>query len=160
MATNETEIMDTMNIPTSKREALGAILKGEIQRVGGIITAEQLLDIAQPDGHPLHQYFTWDDGDAGRLWRLYEARVILRVAVEYLPSNNTELTRVTVHLTSDNKGYRLLTDVLSDSDLRLQLLADASNDVEVFKRKYRKLSELSPAINKLGKAVDRLKKRH
>jgi len=152
-------VVEEERVPTSKREAFGAIVKGIISENGGIIAPDRLVELASEDAHPLHQYFTWDDTEAGRLWRLHEARVILRVAVEYIGPER-EPMRVAVHLTSDHVGYRLLSDVLSDDDMRTQLLSDASRDVDVFRRKYETLTELKPIVSRLSRAVAKATRKH
>lgn len=61
-------------------------------------------------------------------------------------AENGETMDVFVSLTPDRKegsGYRILTDVLSDSQMREQLLSDALDDLDVFRDKYKKLKELS-----------------
>ena len=153
----ETLIPET--VPTSKREYIGAVLKKIVSDHGGIVTPEQLVSIARPENHPLHPYFTWDDTEAARLHRINEARAILRVAVEYLQVNNKrEPVRVTVHLSSDDTGYRLLSEVLSDAEMRAQLIADAGRDIETFKRRYQTIIEIQRPVRKLEKTISKLKR--
>jgi hypothetical protein len=143
-------------VTTSKREAIGAELKKIIAKHGGIITPDQLVEAATPISHPLHEYFTWDDTEAAHRFRIMEARTILRVAVEYTDHDH-EPIRVTAHLSSDDTGYRLLSTILSDTEMRAQLIADAGRDVDAFKRRYRTLAELQPTVEKLERAVSVLK---
>ena len=157
--TTEQEVMEKLKVPTSKREALGEVLKKIMHENGGMVTAYQLVEFARPTESPLHPYFTWDDTEAARLHRLNEARFILRVAVEYVGApDRREAIRVAVHLSSDDAGYRLLAEVLTDEEMRMQLISDAARDVDVMKNKYTKLVELRPAISKLAKTVEKLRK--
>jgi hypothetical protein len=159
---NTQEAMDVMRVPTSRRQAIGAVLKKIIASHGGIITAEQLVEVARPKLHPLHKYFTWDDTVAAQRFRVLEAREILRVAVEWIENDagTRDVVRVAVHLSSDRAGgYRLLASVLSDAEMRAQLLSDAERDVDAFRSRYRTLSELRPAIERLGRDVKRAAKR-
>lgn len=158
-ATQEELLVETMRVPTSKRETVGAILKQIIAENGGILTPEHLVELVEPVDHPLHKYFTWDNQKAGEILRLHEARAILRVAVEFIGPSR-EAVRVAVHLSSDAVGYRLLSEVLSDEEMRTQLLSDAARDVDVFRRKYEALGELKPIVSRLTRAVAKARAKH
>jgi len=152
--------MVDVSVSTSKRELLGAVIRKIIEDSEGLIAPEQLVEMSRPESHPLHPYFTWDDNEAARLHRINEARAILRIAVEYTQVNNRrEAVRVAVHLSSDDTGYRLLSEVLSDAEMRAQLIADAGRDIEVFKRRYQTIVEIRRPVEHLERALKKAKKK-
>lgn len=123
---------------------------------GGILKPESVVEEARSSRSPLHSRFTWADTTAAHLWRLEEARRLIRVTVSVMPNGSDKEERVWVSLRQDQDkeggGYRTLVSVLSDKDLREELLKEALEDMKYFKQKYSHLSELS----KIFKAMDEL----
>lgn len=129
-------------------------IKRLINENGGVLTPDQLVDYASSEKSPLHKYFTWDNTEAAKKCRIYEARTLLRVCVEIIPNGKANIVhRVTTHLSSDGTGYRAVADVLTDEELTAQMLSDALNELESFKKKYSRLKELSVVF----KAIDKVK---
>jgi hypothetical protein len=56
-----------------------SVLRGIYEREGRL-SPELLVQIAQPEDHPLHQRFEWDDSVAGPLYRREQAAQIIRSA--------------------------------------------------------------------------------
>jgi hypothetical protein len=88
----------------------------------------------------------WDDTEAARQYRLWQARELIQIVVTVLPNTNKPV-RVYVSLESDRDkeggGYRELTSVLSDAVRRKALVAEALAEFDRWKRKYETLVELS-----------------
>jgi hypothetical protein len=126
---------------------------------GGKLEPVAVVDAARDEASPLHPLFTWDDGQAAHQYRLWEARKLISVHVEMLPGS-TEASPVFVSLRDDRQegGYRTMVSVMSDSDLREQLLADALAEMEAFSAKYRRLHELADVFAAIGKARRRITK--
>lgn len=118
---------------------------------GGILSASELLEASEPKDAPTHDCFEWKDSKAGHEYRLHQARQLLAVYVTIMDSPNGKVeTRAYVSLSTergDNGGYRAIADVLSDEDLRQQLLQDAFRDLEIFRKKYSVLTELAPVFS-------------
>jgi len=53
-------------------QAIGAVIGTK-----GHVTAALLLDAAMKKGHPLHDFFEWDDSEAARKWRLAQAEAMI-----------------------------------------------------------------------------------
>lgn len=139
-----------------KNEQIIQELNRIASRNGGILKPESVVEEARSSRSPLHSRFTWDDTIAAHEHRLYQARRLIRVTVSVIPNGSSEEERVWVSLKQDQNneggGYRTLVSVLSDKDLRDQLLQEALQDMKYFKQKYSHLSELS----KIFKAMDEL----
>jgi hypothetical protein len=137
-------------------------LKNELEAIrlknGGLLTEEAILDVAKAKTHPLHDEFTWDNTQAGKLWRLEEARRLIRsvyVTIES-PKHAAVSVRAYASLPSDREasgGYRAIQDVLADKELRRELLAAALSELEAFKRRYSNLAQLAPVFS----AIDTIK---
>ena len=135
-------------------------IRAELERlkVGGVIRPVDVVEAARDESSPLHPCFQWDDGEAAHQYRLLQARNLLRVYVNVEPAANVEPVRAYVSLTSDRVkdggGYRAMAEVLSDADLRQQLLNDAFVQFRNMRKKYEHLTQLS----KVWAAIDEAEK--
>ncbi len=125
---------------------------------GGLLQPESVVEAARPTTSPLHSRFEWDNSVAAQQYRVWQARQLIRVTVDVLVETG-ESFDVFVSLSKDRQresgGYRVLVDVLSDADMRAQLLKDALDDLEVFREKYRQLKELAEVFSAIKKTVKR-----
>lgn len=128
-----------MKIPEWQQE-----LKRIAKKHGGVINPLDVVAAARNPKSPLHPKFTWDDSEAASQYRIWQARQLIRVVVTIIPRTETT-ERVWVSLTSDrgNGGYRALVDVLSDDEMRAQLLTEAKAEFAVFRAKFGRLAELA-----------------
>lgn len=135
-------------------------LKSLCEENDGILTAEAVVEAARPARSPLHSHFEWDNTKAAGQYRIWQARQMLRVVVEYLPGKSDRVERVFVNLTPDQMedggGYRPLVTVLSDTDMRSQLLADALGEFQRMEQKYGRIQELAAVFA----AVREVARRH
>lgn len=121
----------------------------ELKRIAaendGVLLPERVVDAARSQASPLHSWFEWDDARASAAYRIWQARQLLSVTVEYVGiGDNAKMSRVFVSLKSDRKdgGYRTMVSVMSDAERRQQLMEDARQDMETFTNKYAELKEL------------------
>lgn len=130
-------------------------IRAELERLksDGVIKPVDVVEAARDVESPLHDCFTWDDGEAAHQFRLLEARNMLRVYVVTEASAPANV-RAFVSLTSDRAtpggGYRAIADVLSDDAMRNQLLRDAFVQFRNMQKRYQHLKQLS----KVWDAVD------
>ena len=138
---------------TTIRPEAAAELKRIAKASGGMLQPEVVVDCAKKKDSPLHEYFTWDDTEAAREYRLWQARSIIRVVVDVVPHTEIE-TRAFVSLQSDrnaDRGYRGIVSVMSDADLQAELLEQARSDMTRFRLKYRILKELAGVFEAMDK---------
>lgn len=126
------------------------VIIAELKRIadehGGLLNPADVVEAARPLKSPLHSRFEWNDSKAAQEYRVWQARQLIRVVVEYIGAGNEQvMSKVFVSLTSDrgDGGYRPMVSVLSDSSQRSQLLADAVDEMERFQQKYKELEELA-----------------
>ncbi len=114
---------------------------------GGRLNPKDVVDYAaDPETH-LHSRFTWDDTKAAEEYRLWQARRVISLEFEviHLPDKSQE-TRLFVSLVEDRKpdgGYRLVTEVLSDAELRQKLIEEALGEFRRVRIKYSTIKELA-----------------
>jgi hypothetical protein len=131
-----------------------------VHRHRGELRPEQVVEAAKSKDSPLHASFEWDDTEAAQQYRLDQARNLIRAVVTYEDNGKGKALpcRVFVSLTTDRTkggaGYRLTTDVLSDTERRMQMLADAKAEMQRFREKYRALSELADVFAAMEQAED------
>ena len=131
---------------TPKTNAVIAELKRIAVANGGLLQPEAVVEKARSITSPLHTRFNWDNSEAAHLYRIWQARQLIRVLVEVIAGTD-ETCEVFVSLSPDREresgGYRVMTAVLPDADLRNQMLQDALDELQLFREKYRKLKELA-----------------
>jgi hypothetical protein len=126
-------------------------IKAELDRIaaasGGTLTPAAVVDAARGESNPLHHRFCWDDTRAAELYRLEQARHLIRVCVQFTKPNEPAAP-VWVSLEPDRgeTGYRKLVDVIADKDMRDQLLEQAKADMRRFCVKYEMLKAVRPVI--------------
>lgn len=125
-----------------------AVLQRIAKKSGGVLVPEQVVEEARSPHSILHSQFCWDNDRAAKQYRIWQARVLIRTTVRYISINGDKRpVRVFVSLTSDRDedggGYRDVVAVLSNKEMRSQMLEDALNELQVFEVKYSHLKELA-----------------
>jgi hypothetical protein len=120
-------------------QVLGAVLE-KLEREKGAVTPHDLVEEARPEDHPLHDDFTWDDTEAGQKWRLHEARqLIAHVRVEKGDPSTHEPVQVRAFVNvvqEEKRGYTNRETVLSDAELRQQVLDRALGELRSWRLRY------------------------
>lgn len=124
----------------------------------GLLRPEAVVEVAESPTHPLHNKFEWDDTEAARLYRIEQARTVIRSFKVHIPELNVEVQALS-SLDIDRKsqgGYRWTLEILERPDLRQQLLQTALNELTSIKTKYEHYTELASiwsAINNVSKDI-------
>jgi hypothetical protein len=136
-------------------------IKDELTQIynehNGRVPPEAVVEFARDENTALHAEFEWDDTEAAHQFRLEQARKIIRLNIEVLetPNGNVRMP-VFVSLVSDRRGgggYRALTDVMSNAEMRAQLLQQAIDELQRVRRKYESLRELAPVFAALDRVA-------
>ena len=94
---------------------------------GGVLFVDAVLQEAQDERSPLHKHFEWVDSIAAEAHRRYQARVLIQKCQIKVADVEETTIRAFVSLQSDREtggGYRLTTTVMSDEEMREELLRD------------------------------------
>ena len=127
------------------------------QKHGGLLKPEDVVAFARNKRTALHSEFEWDDAKASAEFRLEQARRVIRVSVTVLPSphSDQEPVRAYVSVASDRAqpggGYRALADVMSDDEMRAELVNEALGEAKRWRRKDERLRERSPIFRAIDK---------
>jgi len=125
----------------------------------GVLRPADVVAFAKNPRTKLHEKFTWDDNEAAREYRLWQARELIRVVVSVGPVDEKPV-RTYVSLLSDRRnaggGYRTLHSVLRSKAKREALLREAEADMNRFIAKYELLKELAGVFEAMRAA----KRRH
>lgn len=141
-----------------KQEALEELERIRSEDPDDMLRPEAVVEAAKKRNSPLHDYFTWDDDEAAKRYRLIQARQLIRVAVTVLPRSDKK-TRAYVSLSKDRSnmggigGYRHLDEVLASAALRKELMFDAARELRAFRRKFNRLTE-EMQLRRLFKVID------
>lgn len=104
-----------------------------------------VVNFAKSTKTSLHNHFEWSDSKAAKEYRLHQARQLITVYVTVVDETQKPI-QAFVSLKSDRiqpgGGYRLTVDVLSNQNLREELLEQAIDEAKAFKIKYQELKEL------------------
>jgi hypothetical protein len=149
--------------PREAAEELNRIAKAN----RGELTPEKVVENAQSNRSPLHDYFTWDDTEAARKCRLIEASNLIRsikVTVETHPQDPPKLVRAFINVRTETDGeeaeasscYVPLRVALNNNEYRKQMLLNAAMELTSFRRKYSLLNELSLVVEALDMVQERL----
>ena len=118
---------------------------------GGLLRPCDMVASAKPTSSPLHDMFEWDNSAAAEQWRLQQARQIINVVVTVDPniSGNKKL-RAFVSISRDRNetggGYRSMVEVISDAEMRKELMKEAMQSLSHWEQKYQDLAELKPIM--------------
>jgi hypothetical protein len=148
-------------------------IKDELHKIAakadGLLTPESVVETAKDKHSPLHNHFEWNDGHAAALYRLEQARRIIRLVVEVVkPPNGGEpiTVRSFVSLPSkrdrsddaeDSPGYVAVTDAIRKVSWRNEMLDMMREDARRFVEKYATMSEASGIITEIRAVLKRLK---
>lgn len=141
----------------SKLDLIKQELEALAEANNGLLKPEAVVEFAKDPGTALHSKFEWDDTEAAKAYRVWQARQIIKVMVTVLPNENETPYQVFVSLKDDRcngGGYRPLVEVMTDETMRRQLLTQAHNDFKLWQKKYNQLKELAPVFAQMDLVMD------
>lgn len=147
-------------------ETVGSVLE-KIERDKGSATSVDFLEYSRDENAETHEMFEWDDAVAAEKYRLRQSAQIinqLQVEITYkeVQTTDTEIilevpdrpikTSAYVNVgerygkPSDRATFVNVIDAMKDSEMRKQVLRNASASLESFKQKYKGFKELEKVI--------------
>ena len=127
-------------------------------RNNGHLTPRAVVDAARPKRSPLHPAFEWDDKKAADSYREDQARYILRQITVVVEGNDEpKAVRAFLNVSEDQEThYTSRAVVLSDAELRKQVLHRAWLELRAFSAKYREYEELAGVHSAIDQVEDKL----
>ena len=128
-------------------QAAGEFLEDLSEKTGGSLNARLVLDRSRPEEALLHSEFEWNNEVAAELHREEQARKILRSIVTVQQDSDGEEVQIrayySLHEPNAQRSYMPIARVLSDDDLRNELLGQALIDLQKMQYRYGNLKELA-----------------
>lgn len=116
---------------------------------GGMLMVDDVLDAARDPRCILHKHFQWDDTAAAESYRKLQARQLIQKCVVTVDKAPDVPIRAFVSLSTDQYaggGYRMTAEVLSDDDLKSQLLHDMMITLTKWKKQINLMDKETAAI--------------
>jgi len=130
------------------------------------LTPEAVVKEARKKRNPLHHYFEWDDSLAAEHYRCEQARYMIRsLEVTIVPNAKQPEKTLTVRSylsvgsgIEDGKDsqFHSIEAVVSDSELRDQVLRKIWNRLLALKQQYQHLTELKAVWEAIDKAQEKV----
>jgi len=142
-------------------QRVGEFLDGLSERYGQL-TPAAVVEAAQPERSPIHDYFTWDNDEAAAAYRLHQARLLVNhVMVEVvLTGGERDRARAFVHVSLEEEGggadrkYLTVEAVMGDDAARNYLLDKVKAELLAIRRKYRTLQEFDRVWEEIDRIVE------
>ena len=116
----------------------------------GRLSPEELVNVSRDEQSPLHGMFEWDDTVAAERYREVQARKIIR-SVEVVLADSPIPQRA--FQTVEPKVYQTIERVMDSEQMRQILLKNAKRELEAFRRKYARLTELAQVFEAIDRTV-------
>lgn len=117
------------------------------------ITVENVLEKGRDESSELHKCFTWDNDEAAEKYRLIQARDIIRsFVIEQIKTEENVNVRA-ISLSSEPNVYKPTRILVQQKDEYAELLARALRELEIFKAKYKTLSELESVLAEIDEVL-------
>jgi hypothetical protein len=134
--------------PKNHEQVPASVAKSELDRIRderGADTAEIVVEEAAKPASPLHTMFTWDDTEAAHLWRLEEARSLMRaITIEFADGTEVRAFHAITINENTQADYVPLEIVQRSEQLSAQVLERALSELDAWTERYQVYSELLP----------------
>lgn len=121
-------------------------------------TPDDVVRLARPARHPLHDFFEWDDSEAARKFREEQARRLLRsIAVTYQTTEGPQQVRLFISVADspekhNAREYHQGITVLSDAELRARHVAEFKRRLSGLRHELARFEEFAAIVQ----AIDAL----
>ncbi len=126
-----------------------------------LVKPDAIVEAARPKNSPIHAAFDWDNKAAAESWRKQQARMfvsalqIVRVHVTEGPALSS---RAFFSVSQDGeRGYAGQSRIMSDKDLRAQVIDGARKDLDNLLVKYQGVAALGSYVARLQEIVEEIR---
>lgn len=134
---------------TETMNAERKFLENLAKQKNGMLLVDDVLAVAADPTCVLHKHFQWDNTKAAEAYRKMQARQLIQKCTVTIEKAPDVQIRAFVSLASDQYaggGYRMTADVLSDTDLKTELLHDMMITLTKWKKQINLLDRETAAI--------------
>lgn len=132
----------------------------EIELRSGL-NADSVLDAARERSSILHDLFDWDDTVAAEKWRRQQAANLVRsvhVIYEESDTGNRRESRAFMSVEREEREYLRVETVMTDQNLRDQVLQRALAEAEQWRKRYEDMRELAEVFSAIEVTERRIRK--
>lgn len=136
-------------------QAAGEEMESLRVRHNNRLEPNMVVEAARKPGSALHDHFDWDDTTAANKYRLGQAGHLIRcITVEVTKSSGeTAPVRAFVSVKRDeDRSYTSVQHALADDDLRAQVLSQAWQELEAWRKRHAELIELAKVFAVIDQA--------
>lgn len=153
-------------LKASKANVAGRELD-RLTKVNGGLTAENVVGSARSKKSPLHDFFEWSDSVAAQEYRLEQARHLMRCVIVMYddgPIRNLKPIRAFIAFETqpeslrDDGRYVAMHVILTDAELREQLVEEALTEHVRWEKRYAHLKEVAEIVKARQRVEARRKK--
>lgn len=125
---------------SSRFKADAEKVQDELKKIGDNIKPDDVVKYAEKKRSELNKCFEWDDSKASHLYRLDQARQILR-SIVFIPEESKkeqieyEIRAYENIVENDERSYKLTTEILKDEELAEQLIISIIKNIREYERK-------------------------
>ena len=127
------------------------------------LTASIVIEEAKHKTSVLHGAFEWDDSKAAHEWRLHSARHLMRSVEIVSTSAEGDVRNLPAFVfvkTDEGPRYETIAKVLSDEELRIQVLNKALKEFEQWQQRYKEYKEFLDVFESFDKTRQILEQKH
>lgn len=122
----------------------------------GRMTPDKIIDLAKSKKSIIHKYFEWDDTSAAHMYRMEQARHMIR-AIYVEIQGQTVRAYENVHIKDVGQVYQDIGTILDIPDLSKQIVESALKELLFWKQKYETYKILAPIVGSINKNERRIK---
>lgn len=134
------------------------------KKYNGTLNPFDIVKEAKNLKSPLHDWFDWDDTEAGEKWRVHQARILfgqIKIKINTNLSEREYRKYLNVTITDDDgethRVYMKIEEILNDEELKKQIVAKAFREVEYWKQQYEDYREFNNIFDAVKKTKKKLK---
>ena len=141
-------------LKASKANVAGRELD-RLTKVNGGLTAKNVVDSARSRKSPLHDFFEWSDSVAAERYRHEQARHLMRcvvVMIDDVSIKTDKPIRAFIAFEKqpeslrDDGRYVAMHQILTDAELREQLVDEAFEELKRWEKRYNHLNEIAGIV--------------
>lgn len=124
-----------------------------IHKRNGKLEAKDVVNESRPVNAPLHGCFEWNDQIAAEKFREHQAGAIIR-AIVVVKNESKQKEPVTVRaFVNTSEEYQPIEIVMSNEKMREEMMKSAKREMDVFRKKYKDLEELTPILEAIDQVM-------
>lgn len=132
----------------------------ELERIRkrcGALTARAVWEHSASPKARLHDRFTWDDTEAGKLWRDQEARIVIQ-SVIVANGDHADVRRYVHVIVGDSPRYEPIEIVVANRDMYLFALQECEAALVAAKKRISDLTSTATVVGKIDGAIRSVRK--